>query len=118
MPLFEYSCKNGNCEYTHEYLLNNGETPGPCPECGGELEKQLSTFSAHTSGKTNHNPKIEENRLVTSVVFETGSCATIIPIDPILKPRHLCGDEAKKFLEVSEETTRKVREGRLKINNN
>ena len=48
MPLFEYACKG--CDHKFEALVRASETP-ECPACHGtELQRQLSTFAAHTGG--------------------------------------------------------------------
>ena len=42
MPIYEYKCKK--CGKVFEILVKNGEDePKKCSECGGELQKLLST---------------------------------------------------------------------------
>ncbi|MFC1498532.1 zinc ribbon domain-containing protein [Verrucomicrobiota bacterium] len=46
MPIYEYQC--GKCKKSFEHLARSMSDPAPkCPKCGaGEVEKQLSSFSA------------------------------------------------------------------------
>jgi putative FmdB family regulatory protein len=53
MPLFEYACRT--CDRTFEALIRGTETP-ECPSChGGDLERRLSVFAAHTNGSSAAN---------------------------------------------------------------
>jgi putative FmdB family regulatory protein len=49
MPIYEYACRS--CEHRFEELVSSYGTLVACPQCtSGEVEKLLSTFSAHTAG--------------------------------------------------------------------
>ncbi len=55
MPIFEYLCKQ--CGKKFEAIVF-GNRSAECPAChGGELEQQLSTFSAHSGGSAASAPK-------------------------------------------------------------
>ncbi|HAF00123.1 MAG TPA: FmdB family transcriptional regulator [Methylophilaceae bacterium] len=47
MPLYDFYCKS--CNKTFELLAKVSSTPA-CPECGGEIEKQVSRIAP--AGKT------------------------------------------------------------------
>jgi len=47
MPLFDFYCKS--CDKTFELLAKSSSKP-VCPECNGEIEKQLSRIAP--AGKT------------------------------------------------------------------
>lgn len=46
MPIYEYKCKS--CEKTFEALrrMSQGDTPAPCPTCGGEETMRLLSLIA------------------------------------------------------------------------
>ncbi|HSG29292.1 MAG TPA: zinc ribbon domain-containing protein [Candidatus Krumholzibacterium sp.] len=49
MPIFEYRC--AKCGKAFEELVQSSDTVPPCPHCGSRrTEKQISTFSCHSSG--------------------------------------------------------------------
>ena len=50
MPIFEYRCSD--CGTRFEKLVRTSDTDGPhCPQCSTtEVERELSTFAAHSSG--------------------------------------------------------------------
>ncbi len=53
MPIYEYRCTK--CGKTHQYLHRRmNEAAPPCPDCGGELKRLFSSFSAKTSGGCPH----------------------------------------------------------------
>lgn len=43
MPLYEYRCRS--CGKTFEQLVLGEKEPVFCPECGGGIEKLVSSFS-------------------------------------------------------------------------
>lgn len=48
MPIYEYRCTK--CGKTHQYLHRRmNEAAPPCPDCGGELKRLFSSFSAKTA---------------------------------------------------------------------
>lgn len=52
MPIYEFACKSCQCHFETR-VSRVGERPSACPTCGGtELEKELSTFAAHTGGSS------------------------------------------------------------------
>jgi putative FmdB family regulatory protein len=54
MPIFEYICKG--CGHKFEAIVM-GENKAECPTChGGELQQQLSTFSAHSHSSSSSQP--------------------------------------------------------------
>lgn len=47
MPLYEYACKQ--CQHQFEVLVRTATDRPECPSChGGDLERRLSVFAAHT----------------------------------------------------------------------
>jgi putative FmdB family regulatory protein len=51
MPIYEYICDD--CGTTFEKLVRRGENGIACPSCGqAHLTTKLSTFAAHSNGKT------------------------------------------------------------------
>lgn len=40
MPIYEYQCES--CGYEFEKMMKVRADPPPCPECGGEVKKQVS----------------------------------------------------------------------------
>jgi putative FmdB family regulatory protein len=47
MPIFEFKC--GSCGNEFEKLIRSSSSTPECPSCqSGNLEKKLSTFSAHS----------------------------------------------------------------------
>jgi putative FmdB family regulatory protein len=49
MPIYEFACHTCQCHFETR-VARIGDRPAACPSCGGtNLEKQLSTFAAHTS---------------------------------------------------------------------
>lgn len=50
MPIYEYLCED--CGTKFERLIRNGDVPA-CPSCGeSHLKPELSTFAAHSGGKS------------------------------------------------------------------
>lgn len=49
MPLYDYHCEQ--CDKNFEVLRRRGDDrPVPCPECGQDAERQLSSFALGSSG--------------------------------------------------------------------
>ena len=50
MPIFEYKCQD--CSQRFEELVLNSKRAAPsCPQCGGEVERLISTFAAKSAGE-------------------------------------------------------------------
>ncbi len=45
MPLYEYYCPNCNVEFEALRPASRSSEPAACKTCGGESQRQLSTFS-------------------------------------------------------------------------
>ena len=54
MPLFEYKCKNKNCEnskgFEHLHIRTTDSKLTECPLCNTELKQLISAPNAHFSG--------------------------------------------------------------------
>ena len=48
MPLYEYYCKNCHGVFEEIRQMRDASDPSPCPECGREAPRVMSTFSAFT----------------------------------------------------------------------
>lgn len=62
MPMFDFTCQD--CEHEIELLLKRDEEPGECPECGGELEKQISRGSFILKGGGWYKDGYQKARIV------------------------------------------------------
>lgn len=52
MPIYEYSCRECNCEF-ESLLLNTEEKESVrCPRCGGDRIERLPSCFASTSGES------------------------------------------------------------------
>ena len=60
MPIFEYKCQDCSQRF-EELVLNRRQSEPKCPECGGEVERLISTFSAKSSGEAASNTGFSES---------------------------------------------------------
>lgn len=52
MPLYEYRCEN--CGHTFDVTHAVGETPGPCPVCGGPARRLFTSVGLIFKGSGFH----------------------------------------------------------------
>ena len=50
MPIYEYTCTSCLNQFERLRPMNRMDDPAPCPECDGDSQRQLSVFSAFSSG--------------------------------------------------------------------
>jgi putative FmdB family regulatory protein len=48
MPLYEYYCKDCHGIFEEIRQMRDASDPSPCPECGREAPRMMSTFAAFT----------------------------------------------------------------------
>lgn len=48
MPLYEYYCKDCHGVFEEIRQMRDASDPSPCPECGREAPRMMSTFAAFT----------------------------------------------------------------------
>ena len=50
MPVYEYEC--AGCQARVDHLLPHGraDAPGPCADCGGELQRRFSRVAVRLEG--------------------------------------------------------------------
>ena len=60
MPIFEYKCQD--CSQRFEELVLNSKPAEPdCPQCGGEVERLISTFAAKSNDDSASNASFSES---------------------------------------------------------
>jgi putative FmdB family regulatory protein len=73
MPLYEYSCET--CGNAFEKLLFHEEESVRCPECEGNAQKLISTFSySAPDDECGKLPRGEQRELCTECRQGGGSC--------------------------------------------
>ena len=49
MPLYEYVCNTCSCTFDRLRSISRMDEQTPCPDCGGDSQRQLSVFVSFSS---------------------------------------------------------------------
>jgi putative FmdB family regulatory protein len=52
MPIYEYVCQSCQNKFDLMRPMSKMSDPAPCPECGGEGSRAISSFAFHGSGSS------------------------------------------------------------------
>lgn len=74
MPLYEYVCRK--CGKRHDIRHGFEETAGPCPSCGGILERIFHVAGIHFKGSGFYTTDYKRSSAASSTGSSTGSSSS------------------------------------------